>query len=747
MSPASSEETTAFSIIDVTDDQEASIVFAPATDTINDPEASLELAPATETSPKMALKPLKPIMGDLIQVSATEWTAWTGGKPNSSWTILDGATTTYGSPNQLRPNSASYAQRGFQYRSTGIEDKFKRSDDLATFIREVSEHLIDTGMDSISYLPSPTDATKMCSVLTEYSKYSADTARSSGATFAALYDTYDKINDKAASKYLLNSLDKDLRETLHLRLEPMDTFHVLWLELIKAVRSTSIDRFDDLKAKLRTRKATDYAGQNVDKLSKAYKKDATELTSAGQYEHNLTLHMLKVFLEAGGRSNESYRFELRLMKRSLDAELLTVAHMSRDDADKYMATKSLTYKHICIKAEDEYHKQRDNNEWPPARHATDSRAPPGNFGANANVCMTPGASLTEAQVNMLIQRQMKDSTGPSSGTRGNCHNCGQPGHFARNCPKQQGRGQPQGRTGGRGGRGSGNPRDRGSSDRQKPPGPNDTPSGNLNGFPIFRKQFEGKAFTFCQKCGSTGRWSTTHSTGGHTGPVRSENKHSTPSNATPSSAHFSLVPDPSAWHISFTWETFLYDLWCLLAPYLWSGLLGSAAIYALYCIGWSVCSCTSVVGSHLTVIRNAAQRRSALSADVPKNTILFTKIYLLSLLLVSTRCRIPSTALPRKSSSSRNLTNSVVLRTTPSANVLNQDRPSLVLLALSEEITIQCLLNTAQPRCTVLEEKAPQFPRQVLLFSLRQNPKLLVPPRPQLATALLKLQIKTKIHL
>jgi hypothetical protein len=457
LSPASSEETTAFSIIDVTDDQEASIVFAPATDTINDPEASLELAPATETSPKMALKPLKPIMGDLVQVSATEWTAWTGGKPNSSWTVLDGATTTYGSPNQLRPNSASYAQRGFQYRSTGIEDKFKRSDDLATFIREVSDHLIDTGMDSISYLPSPTDATKMCSVLTEYSKYSADTARSSGATFAALYDTYDKINDKAASKYLLNSLDKDLRETLHLRLEPMDTFHVLWLELIKAVRSTSIDRFDDLKAKLRTRKATDYAGQNVDELSKAYKKDATELTSAGQYEHNLTLHMLKVFLEAGGRSNESYRFELRLMKRSLDAELLTVAHMSRDDADKYMATKSLTYKHICIKAEDEYHKQRDNNEWPPARHATDSRAPPGNFGANANVCMTPGASLTEAQVNMLIQRQMKDSTGPSSGTRGNCHNCGQPGHFARNCPKRQGRGQPQGRTGGRGGRGSGNP--------------------------------------------------------------------------------------------------------------------------------------------------------------------------------------------------------------------------------------------------------------------------------------------------
>jgi hypothetical protein len=321
-------------------------------------------------------------------------------------------------------------QRGFQYRSTGIKEKFKRTDDLATFIREINKHLIDTGMDTVMYLPSPTDALKMCSVLTEYSKYSADTARSSGSTLSALYDTYDKFNDKAVSKFLISSLDKDLRETIQLHIEPLDTFHVLWLELIKAVRSTSIDWFNDLKAKLRIQKALDCAGQKVDDLSKAFQKDVTKLTSAGQYKHNLTLHMLKVFLDAGGCSNESYRFELRLMNRSLDTELLSVAHsMSQEGADKHMAAKSLTYKHICIKAEDEYHKQQDNNEWPPAPHATDSRAAPGNFGANANLCFEP--ALTKSQVNILIQRQMKDSTSHSSDPpRGNCHNCGTPGHYA-----------------------------------------------------------------------------------------------------------------------------------------------------------------------------------------------------------------------------------------------------------------------------------------------------------------------------
>jgi hypothetical protein len=81
-------------------------------------------------------------------------------------------------------------------------------------------------------------------------------------------------------------------------LEPSDTFHVLWLELIKAVCSTSIAGFDNFKAKPKLQKATDYAGQDIDELSKAYKKDTAELTSTGQYKHNITLHMLTTFLKA-----------------------------------------------------------------------------------------------------------------------------------------------------------------------------------------------------------------------------------------------------------------------------------------------------------------------------------------------------------------------------------------------------------------------------------------------------------------
>jgi hypothetical protein len=166
--------------------------------------------------------------------------------------------------------------------------------------------------------------------------------------------------------------------------------------LLKAVQSTLIGRYGDLKIKLKHRKATDYAGQNINNLSMAYRKDAAELTSAGQYDHNLTHHILKTFLEAGGCSNESYRFELHFLKKSLDAVLLAIGHMSKNDATRHMTLHLLTYKHICIKAKDEYHKQAESKEWSPARPTTDSKAPPSNFGTTANVCMKPGSSLFEA---------------------------------------------------------------------------------------------------------------------------------------------------------------------------------------------------------------------------------------------------------------------------------------------------------------------------------------------------------------
>jgi hypothetical protein len=59
--------------------------------------------------------------------------------------------------------------------------------------------------------------------------------------------------------------------------EEDDSFHVVWLQLIKTIQSTSIERFEDLKAAIKARHLLQYAGKNLEALEADYRKDAREL--------------------------------------------------------------------------------------------------------------------------------------------------------------------------------------------------------------------------------------------------------------------------------------------------------------------------------------------------------------------------------------------------------------------------------------------------------------------------------------
>ena len=87
-------------------------------------------------------------MGDLVKLSKDEWVPWTGGKPNYDWTGLDlaEALSENTSSNQLRGDYAAAAQKGYNYRRTGLTVVFKKNDDLQVFSKNVWNHLLDTGM-------------------------------------------------------------------------------------------------------------------------------------------------------------------------------------------------------------------------------------------------------------------------------------------------------------------------------------------------------------------------------------------------------------------------------------------------------------------------------------------------------------------------------------------------------------------------------------------------------------------------
>ena len=279
--------------------------------------------PAATTDPvSTVVKPDKPIMGNIVSLSKDDWSPWTGGKPASDWSGLDpSAPDELTSPNQLRPVHASASQKGYNYRRTGMTTSFTPASSLVDFQNAVWEHLTDCGMDTIAYLPDPENENLMTNVVKSHSRYTIQTAKTLSSKRLKSHDKYDKTNDRTAIKYVLSSLTPSLMSKIKEKTEDTDSFHIIWLQLIKTIQSTSIERFEDLKAAIKARHPSQYSGENLEMLAADFRKDARELTTAGQYDHNLTLTMLKIFLLAGGAGNEDFRFPLRSIKQKLDQAL------------------------------------------------------------------------------------------------------------------------------------------------------------------------------------------------------------------------------------------------------------------------------------------------------------------------------------------------------------------------------------------------------------------------------------------
>ena len=231
------------------------------------------------------------------------------------------------------------------------------------------------------------------------------------------------------------------------------------------------------------------AGENLKQLAAHFCDDANELTTAGQYDHNLTLGMLKIFLLAGDSGNEDICFPLRSVKQKLEQALLDIGFKDKEAANLHMQVNKLTYKDIYAHAEDAYRMLFDRREWPPARHTRDTKAPPAAFGNMATL-------ITRSEVLNLIQSK-PSANGSGLAKKGVCHKCNKPGHRSRECPEN---------NKGKGRNCSGNER------------PTNVKSSWKSALPPSAasqvKQANGKTFNWCASCK---HWTTTHAKATHTG--------------------------------------------------------------------------------------------------------------------------------------------------------------------------------------------------------------------------------------
>ena len=508
---------------------------------------------ASVTSPFL---PPTPKMGGISKVNANEQVAWTGGKPLADWSGLDPKSPKSPiSPNQYRSASVSTSQKSHFYRTTGLIDKFKEKDDLPLFEHKVWKHLSNHGMDSISYVPDPQDKAVMLSCVENHSRFTVESITVLIQDQVIEYDAYDHSNDSAATDFLLDSLSPELAKDIRRAKNDNDPFPVVFMHLIKIIRSSSLSRFDHLKTTIREKKASSYAGQDLTKLASDLQEAAKELDTAGQYDHNLTLVMLDTFLDAGGAGNEDFRYPLRALKLKLEEALLTISFMSPKDANAKMQKEGLTYKAICNKAVEKYRAQYDENKWPPARHVKDPKAPPLNFG---NMVATTDPWIA-AQAYALFQQQASSSSGGANTNKGNCLNCGKPGHWAKDCPSKKNNAnskspkKPIQRKGAqpfekkRQDHGAG-----ATKNAWKKVAPKDNEPE--------RKTVDGRPWMWCAKCA---RWSTSHGTDSHRG---------TPNRPSPSPQANTLFEDPSAWcaqlNLTASLQSIVWDILVLFLPVL-----------------------------------------------------------------------------------------------------------------------------------------------------------------------------------
>ena len=151
------------------------------------------------------------------------------------------------------------------------------------------------------------------------------------------------------------------------------TFPIVWLQILKAIKSTSIERFEDLMILIKQRLPSQYLGENYEQLAAQFRKDALELTTAGKYDHILTLSTMKIFRLAKGTGNEDFRFPIRASKQKLEEALLFIGFKENAAANAHVMSLKLAYKDIYTQAEYTFRVLFDRKEWHAAHNIRDSK--------------------------------------------------------------------------------------------------------------------------------------------------------------------------------------------------------------------------------------------------------------------------------------------------------------------------------------------------------------------------------------
>ena len=205
-------------------------------------------------------------------------------------------------------------------------------------------------------------------------------------------------------EFLRNSIDSNLKKRLYEDCERSHSFASHWLHLMLIIRTASLDRFERIKKRIRTRVISSYAEEDIEVAAFDYLADFEELHGGGMYDHSLTIDMVLAFMEANDR-NEDFRSPMRKIKRELEVKQLEIRHKSYEDAHKAMTNAKLDVRSVLTKAKNEYRALMNQGLWGPANHAKDSKA----IRRDYNKVHMAEAGELKTLVNLLMQTNSSSS--------------------------------------------------------------------------------------------------------------------------------------------------------------------------------------------------------------------------------------------------------------------------------------------------------------------------------------------------
>lgn len=471
---------------------------------------------------------VEPRMGGVFQENPPTgvWVAWTGGKPKRTWQGLED-TSVMPTPLMVR-HVGSKDVKGYTLRTKGLETKFGLKDDLRAFCRKVMKHFIQCGLDTITYVIDPVDDTKMESIVECPNKFTKAYVMNRTRRYPHVYDSYDALNDRTARDFVIDSLSSELERKVSAALAstPDPSFANVWMTLIEKIRLLSVDRFTNLETKIKTRKPTDYPGQNLELMAEANLQDLQDLHQGGWFNLSIGLKLVENFASANSECFEFKTFAYDILTRYKVA-IKECFHMQQSQVEIYLQHKNLDFEKICTMFGDYYRSANQDGKWLPSRTVRDTRAPPSNFGT-----MATSRGRSNRGYNLIQQGNRfngGNSGGNSTNLPGTCHNCGERGHWAANCPNKATNSEVK-------------PKEQRGDKVGKENWTRVPPSA---GAPEKKLQHQ-KTFYWCAKCK---RWTQTHGTNEHKSKGELPNNQKSQKNV-----NFSMVEDYAAWNAAYPFE-------------------------------------------------------------------------------------------------------------------------------------------------------------------------------------------------